>query len=58
MALFHVRLERQVQPDRRIVIETINGDSANRSPYLDVLKLGFDVSVDHKQVLLQRRYAL
>ena len=55
---FHSRLQRHFQPDKRIVIETINQQNANRSPYLDSLKLGFDVWVDHKHVVLQRRYSL
>ena len=56
-AMFQVRLQRQFQADKRIIIETINGAGAIRSPYLDSLKLVFDVSADHKQVVLQRRYS-
>jgi hypothetical protein len=29
---------------RRIVIETINGEDASRSPYTDALRTSFDVS--------------
>ncbi len=48
-------LTRQVQPLRRITIETINGDEAARSPYLDALRTGFDVMIDYKNVILCRR---
>lgn len=47
-------LTRRVQPMRRILIETINGGKAAQSPYVDALRTSFDVSVDHKNVVLYR----
>lgn len=55
-AVFRERLQRRYEPDKRIVIETINDEPAIRSPYLDALRLYFDVLVDHRQVILQKRY--
>ncbi len=54
--LFRDRLYRRHRAEKRIEIETINGESATRSPYLNTLKLHFDVLVDHRQVTLQKRY--
>ena len=48
-------LTREFQPIRRITIETINGDDAARSPYVDALRTAFDVTVDYKEVTLYRR---
>jgi ATP-dependent Lhr-like helicase len=48
-------LTREFQPIRRIPIETINGDDAARSPYVDALRTAFDVTVDYKEVTLYRR---
>ena len=33
-------------------IETINGEEAARSPYLDALRISFEVVVDYKKVSL------
>jgi ATP-dependent Lhr-like helicase len=49
-------LTRQFQPVPRISIETINDEEAVHSPYLDVLRTTFDVTIDHKNVILYRRY--
>ncbi len=49
-------LTRQFQSVRRITIETINDEEAARSPYLDVLRTAFDVTIDYKSVTLYRRY--
>ena len=49
-------LTRQFQPVRRITIETIKNEEAARSPYLDALRTAFDVTFDHKNVTLYRRY--
>jgi ATP-dependent helicase Lhr and Lhr-like helicase len=55
--MFHQRLNDRNQREKHIVIETINNEKANRSVYLDALKIGFDVSVDHKQAIVHRRYS-
>ncbi len=47
-------LTRRFQPVRRVLIETINGEKAARSPYVDALRTSFDVSVDYKNVVLYR----
>ncbi len=48
-------LMRRFQPIKRIQIETINGDPSISSPYVDVLKMLFDVTVDYKAVVLRRK---
>lgn len=55
LGFLHHRLTRQFQPIRRITIETINGEEAARSAYVDVLKTGFDVMIDYKNVVLYRQ---
>ena len=45
-------LTRRFEPLRRITIETINGEEAARSPYLDALRTSFEVVVDYKKVSL------
>jgi len=45
----------QLLPQRQIIVESINGIEAERSPYLDVLRTLFNVVVDYKSVYLQRR---
>lgn len=52
----HHLLTRRFQPMRRIVIETINGEDASRSPYGDVLRKGFDLSAEFKQLVLYQRH--
>jgi len=52
---FHVMMTRKVQPLRRIVIESINGEPAGRSPYLEAFRAHFDVSVDYRKVTLYSR---
>ncbi len=47
-------LSRRFQPKRRLVIETINGEAASRSPYVDALRICFDVLVDFKTVVLHK----
>jgi ATP-dependent Lhr-like helicase len=47
-------LTRQFQPLRRITIETINGDEAARSSYVDALRTSFDVIVEARNVILYR----
>ncbi len=48
-------MTRQFQPVRRITIETINGEEAARSPYVDVLRTAFDVTIDYRNVVLYRK---
>jgi len=48
-------LTRQFQPQRRITVETINGEEAAGSAYVDVLRTVFDVMVDYKNVILYRK---
>ena len=55
LAVLRHLLTRQFQPLRRIAIESINGEDAVRSPYLNALKTSFDVSVDYKNVTLHRK---
>ena len=45
-------LTKRVEPLRRITIETINGEEAARSPYLDALRISFEAVVDYKKVSL------
>ena len=45
-------LTRRFEPLRRITIETINGEEAARSPYLDALRISFEIVVDYKKVSL------
>ena len=48
-------LSRQFQPLRRVTINTINGEPATESPYLDALKVSFDVMIQSGDVILYRR---
>jgi ATP-dependent Lhr-like helicase len=50
----HHLLTRSFRPLRRITIETINGAAAYRSPYVDALRVSFEVVIDPKQVTLYR----
>ncbi len=45
-------LSRRFRPLIRIKVERINGQHAARSPYLDVFRTCFEVSVDFKEVVL------
>jgi ATP-dependent Lhr-like helicase len=47
-------LRRPFQPLSRIAIQTINGERAVRSPYVDGLRTSFEVVVDYKYVNLYR----
>jgi len=55
LAPLHHLLQRRFQPLRSIAIETINGDRAARSEYVDALRTSFDVVVDYKKVTVYRR---
>jgi ATP-dependent Lhr-like helicase len=48
-------LTRKFQPLRRIAVETINGEKATDSPYVQAFRSSFDVSVDPKEVVLFRK---
>jgi ATP-dependent Lhr-like helicase len=56
LGLFHHMLNRTFQPMRRVVVEKINGVDAARSPHADAFRIGFDVDVDFKNLVLFRRY--
>jgi ATP-dependent helicase Lhr and Lhr-like helicase len=45
-------MTRSFQPHRRIVIETINGEPAGRSPYLAAFRAAFDVTAGYRKVTL------
>jgi ATP-dependent Lhr-like helicase len=48
-------LFRPFNPLRRIIIEDINGEDAAQSPYVDIMRTGFDVIADYKNIILYRR---
>ncbi len=48
-------LYRQIQPLKKITIETINQTPADKSPYIDAFKILFDVLVEFKKVTLYRK---
>jgi ATP-dependent Lhr-like helicase len=52
--LFHL-LARESHPLRQITIETINGEEAARSAFVDPLRSLFDVTIDYRNVVLHRR---
>ena len=47
-------MTRQFEPCHPITIETINGKDAAKSPYVDVLRVSFEVMMDYKNVVLYR----
>jgi ATP-dependent Lhr-like helicase len=46
---------RQFRPLKQITVQTINGRDAARSPYVDALRIAFDLMIDYKQVILYPR---
>ncbi|MEE9517902.1 MAG: hypothetical protein V3V52_12420, partial [Candidatus Adiutricales bacterium] len=48
-------LQRGFMPHKRIQIETINGDEASKSPYVEVLRTGFELMVETRGVTLYRK---
>ena len=48
-------MSRQFQPRQQITVETINAEPAARSPFVDALKISFDVLLEHKKVVLYRK---
>jgi ATP-dependent Lhr-like helicase len=51
-------LSRQFQPLRRINIDTINGEAAVDSPYLNSLKTNFDIMSHNEGLIIYRRMNL
>ena len=54
-APLHHLLERRFQPVMHLTVETINGDSACQSPFLDTLAISFDVVRDSSRAFVARR---
>ena len=52
-ALSHL-LTRAVEPLNRIVVETINGEEASASPYVEALRTVFETMVEFRKVILYR----
>lgn len=48
-------LHRELQPKRKITVETINGENAAQSDYLKVLHISFEVLTDVETVILYRK---
>jgi ATP-dependent Lhr-like helicase len=55
MVILRHLLTRQFQPVKRIAIETINGEKAPQSKYVNALRTSFDVLVDYRNVNLYRQ---
>ena len=49
-------LTRPAQPLPRIVVETVNGVQASKSPYVEALRRRFDAAVEYETVALHRKY--
>ncbi len=54
LGFFHHLLERPFQPLRRVVIETINGQAAPRSPFAGIFEGSFEISRDPRRIVLYR----
>ena len=54
MGVLRHLLSRQFNPLQQITIRTINGQDAAHSPYVDALRVAFDVMLDYKQVILYK----
>jgi len=52
LAPLHHLLTRSFRPLRKIALESINEEKATKSPYLDALRTAFDLTVDHKKLIL------
>ena len=48
----HHLLTAPFRSSRRVVVETIDGSPASRSPYLDALRTGFEVLPDYNEVVI------
>lgn len=55
LIVFRHLLTRRFRSLRQITIETINEEDASRSPFVDVLRVSFDVLLDYKHVVLYRK---
>jgi ATP-dependent Lhr-like helicase len=55
LAPFRHQLYRQFMPLKQVVIETINGEAATRSPFLAAFKTAYEVLVEPKKVTLYRK---
>lgn len=55
LVVLHHLLNRRFQPLRRIVIETVNDVPAAKSPYLELLQIEFDATIDLDRVILYRK---
>lgn len=56
LSVFEHLLNRQFQPLNRITIESINGEPASHSDYLESFRARFDVVPDVRHVRLYRKY--
>jgi hypothetical protein len=54
LGFLHHLLSRQFQPLHRIIINTINGEEATSSSYVDALRISFSVMIEGKNVILYR----
>ncbi|MBU3917925.1 hypothetical protein KKA14_20550, partial [bacterium] len=48
-------LNRGFHPIKQLTIETINNETAARSPYVNALKTSFEVLIEFKKVTLYRK---
>jgi len=55
LGVLHHLLARQFQPVRRITIDTINGENAASSSYVDAMRTGFELMIEHKNVILYNK---
>ena len=55
LIVFRHLLTRRFRPLRQITVETINEEDASRNPFVDVLRVSFDVLVDYKHLVLYRK---
>ncbi|MBU2646799.1 DEAD/DEAH box helicase [bacterium] len=51
----HHLLFREFQPKRKITVESINGEKAAQSNYLDILRIAFEVLTDTETITLYRK---
>ena len=55
LAPLHNMLERKFNSVRHLTVETINGEEAHTSPYLDALSIAFEVVRDYKRVFISKK---
>jgi hypothetical protein len=56
MEIRRIRYELGVVSGANLTVETINGDDAAMSPYVDALSVSLDVVRDYKRLFVSRRY--